>query len=114
MGKTEAKVEAHIGRQKSPQKEVCQKLREIIHRTLPGIEEEMKWGVPAFGQSKFYIVALRDNVNLGFSLNELTADEVKLFDGKGKTMAHIEIRDLKGIDDKRVIRLLELVNSKSN
>jgi hypothetical protein len=114
VAKTEGKVEEYIGRQKSPQKEVCQKLREIIQRTLPGIDEEMKWGVPAFAQGKFYIVALRDHVNLGFSLNELTADEVKLFDGKGKTMAHIEIRNLKDIDHKRVIRLLELVNSKSS
>lgn len=64
-----------------------------------------------FGQGKFYIVALKDHVNLGFSLKELTANEKHLFDGKSRNMAHIEIRETNDIDKRRVIRLPELVNS---
>ena len=36
-------VENYIEKQKSPQKEICQKLREIIFQALPEIKEEMKW-----------------------------------------------------------------------
>jgi hypothetical protein len=35
----------------------------------------MKWGVPAYGDRKYYIVALKDHVNLGFSLKGLTKDD---------------------------------------
>ena len=36
-------VDEYIGKQKSPQKEVCMQLRGIILGTFPNIEEEMKW-----------------------------------------------------------------------
>ena len=36
------KVKEYIGKQKSPQKEICQKLRDIILNTFPDINEEMK------------------------------------------------------------------------
>ncbi len=42
-------VEGHIERQKSPQREICGKLRELILAAAPGIREEVKWGVPNYG-----------------------------------------------------------------
>jgi hypothetical protein len=111
--KTNKKVEAYIGKQNSPQKERCQKLRSLIHETLPGIKEEMKWGVPTFGDGKFYIVALKDHVNLGFSLKGLSEEEVGLLEGDGKTMRHIEIAQEKDIDTQKIVDLLRLVHSKS-
>ena len=35
-----------------------------------------------------------------------------LFDGGGKTMKHIEIDKLTDIDDKRIIKLLKLVDKR--
>lgn len=102
------KVDEYINKQKSPQKEICQKLRRLIFDVFPKIEEEMKWGVPAYGGGKYYIVALKDHVNLGFSLKGLTKADYDLFDSGGKTMKHIEIASLKDINKKRIIRLLEL------
>jgi hypothetical protein len=96
-----------------PQKEVCQKLREIIHKTLPDIKEEMKWGVPTFGGGKFYIVALKDHVNLGLSLNGLSDQEIGLLRGNGKTMKNLEFAESKNIDEKKIVQLLELVESKT-
>ena len=110
---TNKKVDAYINKQESPQKEICRELREIIHKTLPEITEEMKWGVPLFGGGKFYIVALKDHVNLGFSSEQLSEGEKRLFDGGGKTMKHIEISESKGIDEKKIVQLLKLVHRKT-
>lgn len=111
-------VEEYIEKQKSPQREILKKLRKIILKTFPKINEEMKVGVPCYGVSssdicgKYYIVALKDHVNLGFSLEGLTRKEQELFEGSGKTMRHIKIRSVKEIDEKRIVKLLRLVKKK--
>jgi len=103
------KVDEYIEKQKSPQREICLKLRRIIFQTFPGIEEEMKWGVPTYAKGKYYLVALKDHVNFGFSLKGLSKEEQKLFEGSGKTMKHIKIRSLKEINEKEIVELLKLV-----
>ena len=103
------KVHEYIEKQKSPQKEICRKLREIIRATISNTSEEMKWGVPAFANGKFYIVALKDHVNMGFSIEGLTKEELSLFDGGGKTTKHIAISSFEGLDENRIIELLKLV-----
>lgn len=102
-------VSKYIEKQKSPQREICQKLRGIILAAHPAISEEIKWGVPTYGNGKYYIVALKDHVNLGFSLKDLSKKEQASFEGSGKTMKHIKIRSVEEIDEKRIIELLRLV-----
>ncbi|MFX1492104.1 MAG: DUF1801 domain-containing protein [Promethearchaeota archaeon] len=105
-------VDSYIEKQKSPQKEILQKLREIILNTFPDTTEEMKWGVPNFYNGTFYIVALKDHVNLGFSIQGLSEQELALFEGTGKTMRHIKIRTLQKIDEPKIVNLLKLVAKK--
>ena len=105
------KVQNYIQKQKSPQKEICNRLREIIFETFPDIKEEMKMGVPWY-EDKYYIVALKNHVNLGFSLKGLSKEEIELFQGSGKTMKHIAISSTQEIDEKKIVELLELVNTK--
>jgi len=102
------KVEDYIEKQKSPQKDICIRLRKIILNTFPDIKEEMKMGVPWY-EGKYYIVALKDHVNIGFSLKGLSKKEQELFEGSGKTMRHIKIYSLKEIDDEKIIKLLKIV-----
>jgi hypothetical protein len=108
-------VDQYIDKQKSPQKKICEKLRQIIHATFPEITEEMNGGVPCYGCTKkqpcgeYYIASLKDHVNLGFSLKGLTTQQQKLFEGSGKTMKHIKIYTVEDIDEKRIIRLLTMV-----
>ncbi len=52
----DVKVKAYIEKQKSPQQEICLKLREIILKTFPDTKEEMKWGVPTFSNGSFISV----------------------------------------------------------
>lgn len=104
-------VDEYIEKQKSPQKEICKKLRKIILKAYPEITEEMKLGVPYY-EGKFYIVGLKDHVNLGFSIMGLKEDEVKLFEGGGKTMKHLKFSTLKDIDEKKIVKLMKLVKKK--
>ena len=107
------KVEEYINKQRSPQKDVCNYLRNLILKTLPGIKEEMTWGVPVFGGGKFYIGSLRNSVNLGFTISGLSDKEMALFNGRGKSMRHLKYFQVKDIDNKKVARLLKLVSKKS-
>ena len=68
----------------------------------------MKLGVPWY-EDKYYIVALKDHVNLGFSLKALSKEQVALFEGGGKTMKHIKVHSLNEIDKVKIIRLLKVV-----
>jgi hypothetical protein len=101
-------VESYIKKQPSPQREICERLREVILRALPQIREEIKWGVPTYDDGAYYIVALKDHVNLGFSMVGLSADEVSQFVGSG-TMKHVEIRSVGEIDEAHITHLLQLV-----
>lgn len=107
------KVKEYIEKQKSPQKEILQKVRRIILKTLPGCQEEAKWGVVAFAGGKFYIAALKDKVNIGFAIKGLDKEEISLFEGNGKTMRHIKINALKDIDEKKLAKLIKMVDKKA-
>ena len=108
-----SKVDDYINQQGSPQKEICQRLRELILKVLPGVKEEMKWGAPVFAEGKFYIGAFKKNVNLGFSIKGLTKEEIALFEGSGKTMRHIKVYTVADIDEERIAGLLKLVDKKA-
>ncbi len=102
------KVKEYIEKQKSPQKEICHKLRDIILSIFPDIKEEMKYGVPYY-ENKYYIVALKTHVNLGFSIKGLTKEEISVFEGTGKTTKHIKINTIEDIDEMKIIKLLKMV-----
>ncbi|MHA2335549.1 MAG: DUF1801 domain-containing protein [Candidatus Hodarchaeales archaeon] len=105
-------VDQYIKKQKSPQKGIIKKLRAIIKKTFSKITEEMKMGVPWY-EGLFYIVGLKEHVNLGFSVKGLSASEMSNFEGKGKLMRHLKFFSLKDIDEKKVVKLLKLVKKKS-
>jgi hypothetical protein len=110
--KTNTDVEKYVKKQQSPQREIVQKIRTTILKTLPSIREELKMGVPWY-EGKFYVVALKDHVNLGFSVEGLSEQEKSLFEGKGKMMRHLKFYSLDDMDDARVVKLLKLVAEKS-
>lgn len=103
-------IEEYINRQASPQQEICQKLRALIKATLPHAREEMKWGVPSYNEGRYYFVALKGHVNLGFSIRGLKKEELLLFDGGGKTTRHIEIHSINDLDEERIVQLLHLID----
>jgi len=111
MGKNKL-VSGYIEKQKSPQKEICKKLRKIILKIFPKIDEKMKMGVPWY-EGRHYIVGLKDSVNLGFSVKGLLKKDIDNFKGAGKFMRHLKFRAVKEINEKEVVRLLKLVDKKA-
>jgi len=101
-------IEKYLDNLPSPQKEICQKVRKIIIKACPSLEESMKNGVPSY-ENKYYIVGLKDHVNIGFSIEGLSDEELSLFEGKGKLMRHIKIYTLDEIDEKKIVKLLKVV-----
>lgn len=106
------KVDEYIEKQKPPQKEICEKLRKIILKTFPKINEEMKMGVPWY-EGKYYIVGLKESVNLGFSVNGLSEKDKDSFKGTGKSMRHLKFKQTGEIDEGKIIELLKLVDDKA-
>jgi hypothetical protein len=110
--KTSIQVDKYIENQKSPQREIVQRLRSIILKAFPNIKEEFKMGVPWY-EGKFYVVALKDHVNLGFSVKGLSAQEKALFEGKGALMRHLKFCAVEDVSEAKVVGLLRLVAEKS-
>ncbi len=106
-------VKEYIENQKSPQKEILQKLREIFLKTIPNCQEKKVWGVIAFSGNRFYIAAMKRRVHVGFSISGLNEEEIDLFEGNGKTMRHIKINSLKDIDEKKLVKLIKMVDKKA-
>jgi hypothetical protein len=69
-------------------------------------------GVPWY-EGKFYVVGLRSYVNLGFSVNGLSEQDMALFEGKGKMMRHVKFYSLDDVNEVRVVKLLRLVAERS-
>lgn len=101
-------VKDYINHQKSPQKEICIKLCNMILKAFPKIEEKMWIGVPWYA-NKAYVVALKDHVNLGVCIKGLTKNELAVLEGTGKIMRHIKIRNIKDIKEENIVRLLKKI-----
>jgi hypothetical protein len=103
----------YIEKQKSPQKEILKKLRIIFHKNLPNCQEKMMWGVITYNEGKFYIAAMKNRVHVGFAINGLSEKEIGYFEGTGKTMRHIKIPTLEDFDEKKLAKLIKLVDKKA-
>jgi hypothetical protein len=111
MVEMSSEIGAYLEKQRLIQREIVQRLRIIVLKNFPHIKEEFKMGVPWY-EGKYYIVALKDHVNLGFSVKGLSEKEITLFEGKGKVMRHIKFYSLEDVDEMRVVKLLRLVSEK--
>ncbi|UCF12682.1 MAG: DUF1801 domain-containing protein [Thermoplasmatales archaeon] len=103
----------YIEKQKSPQKKIIKKVRNIFLKTLPNCKEKKAWGVITFADGKFYIGAIKNRVHVGFAINGLSKEEIGLFEGGGKTMRHIKIHSLEDIDEKKLVKLIKIVEKKT-
>jgi hypothetical protein len=84
MGIKSREVDNYINKFDAEKKKILTKLRAIILKTRPDLKEEFKMGVPWYG-GLFYLVGLKDKVNMGFSFSGLEKYEKEL-EGNGKYM----------------------------
>lgn len=66
-------------------------------------------GCSSYAGGKYYFVALKSQVNLGFSIQGLAKDKIALFQGSGKTMRVIQITSEQEMDETRITYLLKLI-----
>ena len=99
-------VDTYIEKHASPQKEILANLRKIILKTVPGIHEEIKMGVPWY-EGKFYLVVLKDHVNMGFAYNNLLEKYQNQLEGKGQYMRHIKFHSLADINEEKLTNLMK-------
>lgn len=101
-------VDDYIAKQTPPRKEILAKLRQLILKANPTIHEEMKMGVPWY-EGKFYLVALKDHVNMGFAYNKILDKYQDQLEGKGQYMRHIKFHSLSDIDEEKLVQLIKAV-----
>jgi hypothetical protein len=99
-------VDKYINKFDGEKKKILKKLRNIIVKTRPKLKEEVKMGVPWYS-GLFYLVGLKDHVNMGFSFGGLKKYEKEL-EGKGRYMRHIKFFSTKDIDEKKLIKLIKV------
>ena len=106
------KVKSYLENLPSPQKEICERVRKILVNTFPELRESFTNGVPWY-ECKYYIVGLKDHVNIGFSVKGLSQKEIGLFEGQGKLMRHIKIYSLDDIDENEIVKRLKVVKEQT-
>lgn len=105
-------VKIYLAKQPFPQQEICKKLRKILLGTLPNLDESYKLGCLWYG--KYYIVGLKDSVNLGFSIKGLPKKDIENFSGTGKLARHLKFKEPKEIKEKDIVKLIKLVDKKAS
>ena len=92
------------------QREYCLHLRALIHKALPDVIEDWKWG-PNFNVNGMVcgVWAFKDHVKLVFFKGVAMKDKYKLFNhGKGnESTLSIDICEEDIIDDKKIIEYLK-------
>jgi len=58
--------------------------------------------------------AINDRVHVGFAIAGLNNEELRFFEGNGKTMRHIKIRTIDEIDEEKLIKLIKLIDKKAS
>lgn len=89
-----------INKAPSEQKQIMEKIRQLIHDSVPGVAEEFKWSRPVFKCQKdfAYLQTTKAAVNLGFfNFQELEDKEGRL-KGAGKSMRHVKLKTAGDID----------------
>ena len=93
-------VTDYIAKATPEQKQIMELLRQLVHDSVPGVQEEFKWGRPVFRSSRdfAYLKTAKAYVTLGFfQFEKLSGAEGKL-EGTGKDMRHIKLRTMQDVD----------------
>jgi len=57
---------------------------------------------------------MKNRIHVDFAITGLSKEEIKLYEGSGKTMRHIKIHSLDDINKKRLVHLIKMVDKKIN
>ena len=109
MPKFHEKATKYITSQPSPQKEICQSLRELILTNFPQMTEEFKWNYPAYyykGKRICLASAFKQHVTLELFYGAHLQDAQRWIAGVGKNTRHIKIKSLEEMDTDYLVDLI--------
>ncbi len=99
-------VDAYIEKAQPFARPILRKLREVMHKACPEIEEKIKWGVPAFDHKGPLagMAAFKAHASFGFCKAKLMKDPQRLFnpDEKGG-MWGARIANVKDLPPEKVL-----------
>ncbi|MDA4113336.1 MAG: DUF1801 domain-containing protein [Thaumarchaeota archaeon] len=101
-----ATVEEFVDGLDGPQKEIVEKIRAIVKRTLPQAVETMKWRQPVYvydGKNIITIMVFEDHINYGLFMGARMKSE--RLEGTGKGLRHVKVYETKDVDEKEFARL---------
>jgi len=88
-------VTDYISKTNEDQIEILETIRNIIHESVEGVKEEIKWGFPVFAKTKdfAYLRFSKKHITLGFYNIDKIQDPDNLLEGEGNTLKHIKIKN---------------------
>jgi len=111
--KMNPQVKVYLEKQSPDRRKIMEKLREILIDAVPNLNEKMEYGVMCY-DDLYYIANLPKQINMGFSIIGLTPEEIKLFQGTGKTMRHLKFLDIDSINKEELVKIIRLVHDKAS
>jgi hypothetical protein len=90
------KVTSYINKASKEQITTLETLRKLIHETVEGTLEEIKWNMPVFAKDKnfAYLRFSKKHITLGFYHIDQLKDPENLLEGEGNTLKHVKIMQL--------------------
>jgi uncharacterized protein YdeI (YjbR/CyaY-like superfamily) len=108
MSKTDPRIGTYIKKSADFAKPVLQHLRELVHKACPGVEENIKWGMPHFeykGSILCSMASFRQHCTFGFWKASIMKDPEDILQLVGKTaMGHMDrIESLKDLPPDKIL-----------
>ena len=105
------KITEYINNAQEGQIETLEILRKLIHESVSGVSEEIKWGFPVFAKTKdfTYLRFSKKHITLGFYNIDKIEDPENLLEGNGNTLKHIKIKNKTDFDEKLVSKWLKSI-----
>jgi hypothetical protein len=104
-------VSAYIAQQSPEKRDLLEKLRAIVEKTLPDATGSIKWGVAVYQRNGRNICALasfKEFVGINFlAPPSALPDPAHKLEGEGKTQRMLKVRTAKDIDSASVARWLK-------
>jgi uncharacterized protein YdeI (YjbR/CyaY-like superfamily) len=96
MASRNPRVDAYIAKSADFAKPILTRIREIVHEACPEVEENIKWGVPAFDYKGMMcgMAAFKQHCTLGFWKGSLIFPDKRDMDGMGQFGRLTRVSDL--------------------
>jgi hypothetical protein len=100
--KAYASFDLYLADQPSHNQDLIRRLRKLVKRLAPQLEESVKWGNGCWLEQNVpvaYVYSAPDHVQFGFFRGATLKDPKKLLKGEGKFVRHIKVFKRTDIDE---------------